>query len=81
MLSKKVVTHFLVLLFPMFVLSGGGYFVYSLQARQDVQMNWVVIVAVAVLLDVFFVRFQRRDRIADNADIPPSKPTPPTAKR
>lgn len=48
---KKFTAHFFVLLLPMLVVSTLFYFLYTMNANEYIQMNWLVIVLLAAVLD------------------------------
>jgi len=48
---KKFTAHFIVLLVPMLIVSTLLYFLYTMNAHDYIQMNWLVIILLAALLD------------------------------
>jgi len=48
---KKFTAHFIVLLLPMLIVSTLLYFLYTMNAHEYIQMNWLVIILLAAIFD------------------------------
>ena len=60
MFTKKHIAYFFVLLLPMLIISALLNLAYSLQAHDYIQINWIIVVLLAFILDAFITWIQTR---------------------
>jgi hypothetical protein len=60
MFTKKRIIFFSILLLPMLIVSALLNFVYSLNSHDYLQVNWLLVIILALVLDVFFTWMQTR---------------------
>ena len=53
MKNKNFTAHLIILFLPMLIVSTLLYFLYTMNAHEYIQMNWIVILLLAVILDAF----------------------------
>lgn len=58
MLKKKLIGYFIVLFLPMLIVSTLINFLYSLNAHDSIQINWLIVIVLAIVLDAFVVWMQ-----------------------
>jgi hypothetical protein len=62
MFAKDFRSHFIILLLPMLIVGFMIDVAYSLQAHEHIEINWIAVVVIAVVLDVFFAWYQNRPK-------------------
>jgi uncharacterized protein YacL len=60
MFTKKYVAYFIVLLLPMLIVSTLLNLAYSLQAHDYIQINWLIVILLAIILNAFITWMQTR---------------------
>lgn len=60
MFTKKRIVFFSVLFLPMLIVSALLHLVYSLNAHDYIQVNWLIVILLAIVLDAFFTWTQTR---------------------
>jgi cbb3-type cytochrome oxidase subunit 1 len=60
MFSKKFIANFSVLLLPMLIVSALLNFLYSLNSKDYTQINWLIVVLLAIVLDTFITWIHTR---------------------
>jgi hypothetical protein len=60
MFTKKYMTYFTVLLLPMLIVSALLNLSYSLNAHDYIQINWLIVILVAIVLDAFITWMHTR---------------------
>lgn len=55
MFSKKNVTYFGILFLPVFIVSILIDVVFSLQVREHIEIDWCIVILLAVILDVLII--------------------------
>jgi hypothetical protein len=60
MFNKKHIVSFSILFLPMLIVSALLNFVYSLNAHDYIQINWLIVILLAIVLDAFFTWTQTR---------------------
>jgi dolichyl-phosphate-mannose--protein O-mannosyl transferase len=60
MFTKKYIGFFIILFFPMLFVSALINFLYSLNAHDYIQVNWLIVILLAIVLDAFVTWMQTR---------------------
>ncbi|RPI06521.1 MAG: hypothetical protein EHM64_02580 [Ignavibacteriae bacterium] len=60
MFTKKQIVFFSILFLPMLILSTLLNFVFSLNVHDYVEVNWFIVIILALVLDAFFTWTQTR---------------------
>jgi hypothetical protein len=60
MFTKKHVGYFIVLFLPMLIVSALLNLVYSLNVHDYIQINWLFVILLAVVLDIFITWMHTR---------------------
>jgi hypothetical protein len=60
MFIKKFIAPFLVLLLPMLIVSALLNFLYSLNSNDYTQINWLIVILLAIVLDAFITWLHTR---------------------
>jgi hypothetical protein len=60
MFKKKFVAQFIVLLLPMLIVSTLLNFLYVLNSKDYTQINWLIVVLLAIVLDAFITWIHTR---------------------
>lgn len=60
MFTKKYISYFFVLLLPMLIVSTLFNFLYSLNSQDNTQINWLIVILLAIVLDAFVVWMHTR---------------------
>jgi hypothetical protein len=60
MFTKKHIMYFIVLFLPMLIISTLLNISYSLQAHDYIQINWLIVILLAIILDAFITWMQTR---------------------
>jgi uncharacterized protein YacL len=60
MFTKKFVAYFFVLLLPMLIISALLNFLYSLNSHDYTQINWLIVILLAIVLDAFITWMHTR---------------------
>ena len=60
MFTKKHIMYFIVLLLPMLIVSALINLSYSLNAHDYIQINWLIVILLAIILDAFITWMQTR---------------------
>jgi hypothetical protein len=60
MFTKKYIGLFIILFLPMFVVSTLLNFLYSLNVGENNHINWLMVILLAIVLDVFILWMQTR---------------------
>ena len=60
MFKKKLIAYFIVLFIPMLIVSTLISLVYSLQVHEYIQINWLIVILLAIVMDGFFTWMQTR---------------------
>jgi hypothetical protein len=62
MFTKQHIAYFLVLLFPMLVISALLNIMYSVQAHDYIQLNWIIVLLLALVMDAFTTWIQTKKK-------------------
>jgi hypothetical protein len=57
---KKFMAHFIVLLVPMIIVSALLNFLYVLNSKDYTQINWLIVILLAIVLDTFITWMHTR---------------------
>jgi uncharacterized membrane protein YdjX (TVP38/TMEM64 family) len=60
MSTKKYIIYFIFMFFPMFAISVLLNLVYSLNTHDYIQINWLIVILLALVLAAFFTRMHTR---------------------
>jgi hypothetical protein len=60
MFKKIFIAYFTVLLIPMFIVSAILNLSYGLNASGHIQINWIIVILLALVLDAFIAWMQTR---------------------
>jgi hypothetical protein len=60
MFTKKHIMYFIVLFLPMLVVSALLNLAYSIQAYDYIQINWPIVILLAIVMDAFVTWMQTR---------------------
>ena len=60
MFTKKFIAPFTVLLLPMLIVSTLLNFLYSLNSKEYTQINWFIVILLAIVLDAFITWMHTR---------------------
>jgi hypothetical protein len=60
MFTKKYIAYFIVLLLPMLIVSTLLNLSYSLNAHDYIQINWLIVILLAIVLDAFITWMHTR---------------------
>jgi uncharacterized protein YacL len=60
MFTKKRIIFFIVLFLPMLIVSALLNFAYSLNSHDYIQVNWLIVILLAIVMAVIFTWMQTR---------------------
>jgi membrane-bound acyltransferase YfiQ involved in biofilm formation len=60
MFTKKYIAYFIVLILPMLIVSALLNLAYSLNAHDYIQINWLIVILLAIVLDAFITWMHTR---------------------
>jgi hypothetical protein len=60
MVKKKFITYFIILFLPMLIVSTLINLSYSLNAHDYIQINWLIVILIAIVLDAFIAWIHTR---------------------
>jgi hypothetical protein len=60
MFTNKRIVFFSILFLPMLIVSALLNFAYSLNSHDYIQVNWLIVILLAIVLDAFFTWLQTR---------------------
>jgi hypothetical protein len=60
MFKKKLIAYFNILLIPMFIVSALLNLSYGIKVRGYIQINWLIVILVAIVFDAFIAWMQTR---------------------
>lgn len=63
MQKRRFLVHFIILFIPMFFVSALLNFVLTLNISDYIQMNWLIVILLAIILDILFTYiYTRKDK-------------------
>jgi hypothetical protein len=68
MFTKNFVVYFAVLFLPMLIVSTLLNIAYSLQAHDYIQINWLIVMLLAIVLDALITWMQTRKEKGSKSD-------------